>query len=89
MLTIASSYILQEVCTISNMKMCFQAGACAGFLKGVGEVLARIAGSEVAGSEAICGNGPGAQPPEKFLTEFYAKQIGYQYRRFKAVDNTL
>ena len=34
-------------------------------------------------------NGPGAQPPEFFLTEFYAKQIRYQYRRFKAVDNTL
>ena len=64
-------------------------GACAGFLKGVGEELARSAGSEVAASEAICGNGPGAQPPEKILTEFYAKQIGYQYRRFKAVDNTL
>ena len=39
--------------------------------------------------KAICSNGPGAQPPEKNLTEFYAKQIGYQYRRFKAVDNTL
>ena len=65
------------------------AGACAGFLKGVGEELARGAGSEVAASEAICGNGPGAQPPEIFLTELYAKQIGYQYRRFKAVDNTL
>ena len=64
-------------------------GACAGFLKGVGEELARGAGSEVAASEAICGNGPGAQPPEKFLTELYAKQIGYQYRRFKAVDTTL
>ena len=47
-------------------------GACAGFLKGVGEELARSAGSEVAASEAICGNGPGAQPPETFLTEFYA-----------------
>ena len=64
-------------------------GACAGFLKGVGEELAQSASSEVAASEAICGNVPGAQPPEKFLTEFYAKQIGYQYRRFKAVDNTL
>ena len=55
-------------------------GACAGFLKGVGEELARSAGSEVVVSEAICRNGPGAQPPEKFLTEFYAEQIGYQYR---------
>ena len=64
-------------------------GACAGFLKGVGKELARGAGSEVAASEAICGSGPGAQPPEKILTELYAKQIGYQYRRFKAVDNTL
>ena len=40
-----------------------------------------------------CGKGPGAQPggaaPGNFLTEFYAKPIGYQYRRFKAVDNTL
>ena len=64
-------------------------GACAGFLKGVGKELVRSAGSEVAPSEAICGNGPGGQPPEKFLTEFYAEQIGYQYRRFNAVDNTL
>ena len=43
-------------------------GACTGFLKGVGEELARSAGSEVAASEAICGNGPGAQPSEKILT---------------------
>ena len=57
-------------------------GACAGVLKGVGKELARSAGSEVAASKAICGN-----CREK--TEFYAKQIGYQYRRFKAVDNTL
>ena len=35
------------------------------------------------------GQWPGAQPPEKILTGFYAKQIGYQYRRFNAVDNTL
>ena len=41
-------------------------GACAGFLKGVGEELAQSAGSEVAASEAICGNVPGAHPPEKF-----------------------
>ena len=34
-------------------------GACAGFLKGVGEELARGAGSEVAAIEAICGKGPG------------------------------
>ena len=64
-------------------------GACAVFLKRVGEELAQSAGSEVSASEAICGNVPGAQPSEKILTEFYAKQIGYQYRRFKAVDNTL
>ena len=57
------------------------AGACAGFLKGVG--------SEVAAREASCGKGPRTQPPEFFLTEFYAKPIGYQYRRFKAVDKTL
>ena len=33
--------------------------------------------------------GPGGAAPRKFLTKLYAKPIGYQYRRFKAVDNTL
>ena len=71
---------LQLVCYLDvllNNVITMKSGACAGFLKGVGEELARSAGSEIAASEAICGN------------EFYAKQIGYQYRRFKAVDNTL
>ena len=42
------------------------AGACAGFLKGVGEKLARSASSEVATSEAICSNGSGRNPRKKF-----------------------
>ena len=33
--------------------------------------------------------GPGGAAPRKFLTKLYVKPIGYQYRRFKAVDNTL
>ena len=37
------------------------AGACTGFLKGVGEESARSAGFEAAASR-----GPGAQPPENF-----------------------
>ena len=33
--------------------------------------------------------GSGGAAPGKFVTELYAKPIGYQYRRFNAVDNTL
>jgi len=58
----------------------FIAGACAGFLKGVGEESARSAGSEATAA------GAGGAAPGKFLTALYAKPIGYQYRRFKTVD---
>ena len=47
-----------------------ETGVCAWFLKGVGEELARSAGSEVAASEAICGNGPGRSPRKYFQLNF-------------------
>ena len=58
----------------------YDTGACAGFLKGVGEELARSAGSEANAA------GAGGAAPGKLLTALYVKPIGYQYRRFKTVD---
>ena len=58
----------------------FHAGACAGFLKGVGEESARSAGSEATAA------GARGAAPGKILTVLYAKPIGYQYRRVKTVD---
>ena len=48
----------------------------------MGEESARSAGSEATAA------GAGGAAPGKFLTASYAKPIGYQYRRFKTVDET-